>query len=266
MDFIDGALKALPGAVTHPFALISYLIVVLTWAVLAFRIQRFSKLMEHIESLPERERARALRNEMGVPNSEKGITGEQWLAQKRITYFFLALIASIVAAVVVFAITLQNAKLPESRSELVSILDDRASELLAKFDVLIADASTSKSAPFEKDQTEYFSHLKEELQKRRQQASELIKKTREALQNGDLVRAHELGNQINNLEVPVQDLVDKSNERVAVLGKAVAIRTLNKDDEKLALEIIREEAKRKEKLNDLSANARSMSMEPNLSK
>jgi hypothetical protein len=52
MEIISDALKAIPEAASHPFALIAYLCVVASWAVIAFRVQRNSELLKHIEKLP----------------------------------------------------------------------------------------------------------------------------------------------------------------------------------------------------------------------
>ncbi|GBC62758.1 hypothetical protein DENIS_3735 [Desulfonema ishimotonii] len=82
MEFFKAAFSALGTAATNPIALVGYLAVILSFAVVARRERRNKNLLDKIEKLPEKDRLNALKEEMGSVTVPIGLTPEQWLRDR----------------------------------------------------------------------------------------------------------------------------------------------------------------------------------------
>ncbi len=76
--FLEKAFDALAGAAQHPLAVGLYVLVVASWLIISWRVKRHRTLMQHLKTLPAKDRLKALELEMG-PLPKKGLNAEQWL-------------------------------------------------------------------------------------------------------------------------------------------------------------------------------------------
>ena len=77
----------------------------ITWAAIAWRVQRNQNLLKKIESFPAADRLKALQSEMEVPAD---IPPEVWLRSKVKRYIFLAFIMGVGSAAVVIIVAIMN--------------------------------------------------------------------------------------------------------------------------------------------------------------
>lgn len=94
MDIFFAFLKAIPGAAASPLALIAYLATLLAWVFIAYRVNRFRELMKRIGSLPESDRIKAIKAELGFIDVPEGLTGEQYLRKRIHTFVFIGWLAA----------------------------------------------------------------------------------------------------------------------------------------------------------------------------
>jgi hypothetical protein len=92
MDFLKSALDAIPSAATHPLAFLAYVVVVISWLAIAWKVKRLKELLRCLEKLPEPDRLQAIRLEMGSAELKTGMTAEQWIKFQRHKYFFYAFV------------------------------------------------------------------------------------------------------------------------------------------------------------------------------
>jgi hypothetical protein len=82
-------LAALQTAASNPLAYGAYIITVVAWLVIAWKVQRHKVLLNQIGLLPEKDRLRAISLEMGAPQVKGGVSAEQWLRGRIHTYYFV---------------------------------------------------------------------------------------------------------------------------------------------------------------------------------
>ena len=63
---IAAVLGALPQSASTPLAFIGYVVATVGYIVVALNARKNSKLLRHLEKLPELDRIRALRDEIGI--------------------------------------------------------------------------------------------------------------------------------------------------------------------------------------------------------
>lgn len=76
--FLEKALQAIGIAALHPLAVGMYVLVVASWLIISWRVKRHRTLMEHLKTLPAKDRLKALELEIG-PLPKKSLNAEQWL-------------------------------------------------------------------------------------------------------------------------------------------------------------------------------------------
>ncbi len=103
---IESLLKALPAAATGPYALVAYAFAAAAWAIVAWRTQRNKQLLAHLAKVPEKDRARLIRDEMGVVRLREGLSAEQWLRSRISLYYLIGFLVACVAAAVVLVVAL----------------------------------------------------------------------------------------------------------------------------------------------------------------
>ena len=108
MEF-QSLLSALPDAVTSPYALIAYVLLVVANTVIAWKVKRNKNLLASIEKFPPEQRRDILVTEMGEP-LPPNISAEQWLKHRTRQYYFLGFITVLVCGTVIFAIAYLNPK------------------------------------------------------------------------------------------------------------------------------------------------------------
>jgi hypothetical protein len=107
MTFLQHALEAIPLAATSPYALAAYLVTIVAWVAIAFRVARNRELLRHIESLPQKDRLAAIQTELGggvhVPG---GISPEDWLRGRTMRYYFVGYMTLVLALSVIVVIAM----------------------------------------------------------------------------------------------------------------------------------------------------------------
>src|ERR1700724_1172501 len=101
-EFLKAAFSALPSAASSPLSLSAYVIAILAWLMIAWRVKRNKQVLTHLEKLPENERLTALELEMGMVHVQSGLTAEQWIKLKTQSYYFLGFAVICLTLVVVF--------------------------------------------------------------------------------------------------------------------------------------------------------------------
>ena len=252
MDFLTGALKAIPQAATSPYAFIAYLVAILAWVVISYRVKRSEILMANIDKLPPEDRRIALEAEMGAAAVEGGISPEHWLKQKRQFYYFLGFLALLAVAVVVFAIAVNESNAARSRTELGAVLDDRATAFFKAISALIDDKPDVPPAIFDANAEAYDAALRADLTKLKTDAEGLIASQKKALDDGNMVRFYEIGNQLNSLAKRIDPLIEKSTTRADQLRDLVdMLRGMNPTEVVNASTYYTQEISRNKQLRDL---------------
>jgi len=85
-------LKALPITASSPMAYAAYVLTLLTWGVIAWRVNRYKVLLTYIKSLPAGDRLPAIKAEMGVVEIEGGVSADQWLRSRIHTFYLVGLV------------------------------------------------------------------------------------------------------------------------------------------------------------------------------
>lgn len=103
-------IEALPAAAASPFAFASYVILVVAWVVVAFRVKRNKALLKNLQKLPEHDRLNALRLEMHGVELKEGISPEQWIRSKTHNYIFLGFMAICFVIVIIGVVLIKQQK------------------------------------------------------------------------------------------------------------------------------------------------------------
>jgi tetratricopeptide (TPR) repeat protein len=101
-DVFRSLLSALPSAAASPYAFAAYALVVVAYVVTAWRVTRNKNLLENLEKLPSKERAKALEIEMGGVHLASGISPEQWVRSRIHRYYLFAFLATCAVIVALF--------------------------------------------------------------------------------------------------------------------------------------------------------------------
>lgn len=106
MTNIAKFLEALPSAATNSYAFLGYALTIAAWLIIAWRTARSRQLLAHLGKVPEKDRAKIIRDEMGVVPIREDLSPEQWLRSRIHTYYFAGFVTVCVAAVIVIIIAL----------------------------------------------------------------------------------------------------------------------------------------------------------------
>lgn len=104
MQFFKAAFSGLPVVASSPSALLAYLVVILAWVVIAWRVNRHKNLLVNLEKLPPHDRLKALQDEMGMVEVASGLSPEQWIRSKVHLYYFLAFAVVFLSFVILFVV------------------------------------------------------------------------------------------------------------------------------------------------------------------
>jgi hypothetical protein len=95
MDFLKTALAHLPATATSPMALLAYLVTIIAWAIIMWRVARNRELLRNLQKLPAKDRLHALELEMGGGiRLKEGFTPEQFLVARTQRYLFLGIMTA----------------------------------------------------------------------------------------------------------------------------------------------------------------------------
>jgi len=94
-QFLKSAFDALPDAARSPLSFAAFVILIIGTLLIAFRVRRFRRLLDSLETLPERDRLAAIREEIGaVPLGEK-LNAEQYVRARLHQYYLYAFFATL---------------------------------------------------------------------------------------------------------------------------------------------------------------------------
>ena len=119
-------IEALPSAATNPYAFTSYVLLIVAWVVVAFRVKRNKQLLQNLQKLPEQDRLAALKLEIHGVELKEGITPEQWIKSKIHSYLFMGFLSLCLVATVITVIILNQQYLNRADLE-VSLYKDNTS-------------------------------------------------------------------------------------------------------------------------------------------
>lgn len=88
-------------AAKNPYSLAAYALALVAWVIIAWRVQRYRALLSHLNMLPENDRLKALRDEMGNPHSAEKMTSEQYLRSRIHMFLFVGYGLTIAVALVI---------------------------------------------------------------------------------------------------------------------------------------------------------------------
>jgi hypothetical protein len=94
-DFLSQAINALPSVASSPLALIGYIVAVVAYVVVAYRVVRNRNLLAHLRSLPTKDRIIALQMEMRGAVFAEGLSPEEWIALRTRQYIFIVILITI---------------------------------------------------------------------------------------------------------------------------------------------------------------------------
>lgn len=105
-ELFNALTASLPTVATSPLALVAYLITVVSWVVISFRVRRNKQLLAHIKDFPERDRAQVFRDEIGSVKLKEGLSPEQYLRSKIHQYYFygFAILALVAVIIIITAV------------------------------------------------------------------------------------------------------------------------------------------------------------------
>lgn len=108
---IATALGALPSAASTPMAFLGYVVALVCYVVVALNARKNSKLLHHLEKLPESDRIRALRDEIGIGVPDN-ISAEDWIKARgqRYWFFSFAIFIAVVSLLVAISLLRENPK------------------------------------------------------------------------------------------------------------------------------------------------------------
>jgi hypothetical protein len=86
-------------------AFMSYVVLVVAWGAIAFRINRNQQLLRNLEKLPPDDRLPALQLEVNGVQLRSGISPEQWIRSRIHQYLFLGFAALCLVGVLLFIIS-----------------------------------------------------------------------------------------------------------------------------------------------------------------
>jgi hypothetical protein len=66
---MEAFLKALPTVATSQLAYVAYILTLVAWVVIAWRVRRYQYLLKNLRALPSKDRLAAIKAEMGNPLS-----------------------------------------------------------------------------------------------------------------------------------------------------------------------------------------------------
>lgn len=137
-DGISAFLSAIPAAATSPLAFVAYLATLAAWTFIAYRVRRFSILMEKIESLPEADRRPIIEVEFRNAKIPPQLTARQYLDQQRQSYVLYAFFALCGVVLVLAAMTFYTAAERRDRSDnfIEKVLGAPSSQFQSSMNVL----------------------------------------------------------------------------------------------------------------------------------
>src|SRR5260370_12291182 len=106
--FLQSAKDVIVAASANPLALAALLLLLVTWMVVALKVNRNKELLKSLNRLPTKDRLKALQAEMGVVQIKGGLSPEQWLGNKVRTYYLVGFAMLCVTVIVLIAILVNS--------------------------------------------------------------------------------------------------------------------------------------------------------------
>jgi len=116
-QFLQAAKGVIVAASANPLALAALLLLLVTWLLVALKVNRNKQLLQNLNKLPQKDRLRALQAEMGVVQIKGGLSPEEWLKNKVRTCYLIGFAMMCVTAIVLAAMAI-NSRSPALRTGL----------------------------------------------------------------------------------------------------------------------------------------------------
>jgi hypothetical protein len=107
-ETLHGASRLVEAASKSPLGLVALVALLVTWLLIALKVNRNQQLLKNLSQLPEKDRIKALEMEMGVVRLERGLTPEQWLKDRARTYYLIGFGVVCVTAIILIVIILNS--------------------------------------------------------------------------------------------------------------------------------------------------------------
>jgi len=114
-ELLRSAISALPSVATHPLAFVAYIVVVLSWLIIAWRVKRNKNLLQNWEKLPKRDRLEAYKIEIGYIPLKQGLSPEEYLKSRIQLYYLLAFAITCLMTVMIFVVSSMIGQKPANR-------------------------------------------------------------------------------------------------------------------------------------------------------
>ncbi|ROL75571.1 hypothetical protein [Pseudomonas vranovensis] len=108
----DAYIQAIPIAASSPYALLAYVVIVVSNVIIALKVIRLKWVLKDIEKIPEKDRRGILERLIGVVLPDQ-ISAEEWIRSNVHRYIFFSFIALLVFIVVALGIIYREAKILE---------------------------------------------------------------------------------------------------------------------------------------------------------
>ncbi|MEQ9305352.1 MAG: hypothetical protein RJQ14_15690, partial [Marinoscillum sp.] len=107
---LEKFLEVLPTVATSPYAFVAYVVLILSWLVVALKVKRNKELLKNLDKLPEQDRLPAFKLELQGVEIKEGLSPEQWIKSNTHRYLFIGFLA--ICLVVTTLTTLSIAHTP----------------------------------------------------------------------------------------------------------------------------------------------------------
>ena len=108
MEFLREAFQAIPSAASSGTAAILYVVAMVAWVLISWRVRRNKNVLKHIEKLRPEDRLHGLE----AAHIQVGLSPEQYLRSRIHQYYFLGFIVLCVTVISLFLIAVSNPTRP----------------------------------------------------------------------------------------------------------------------------------------------------------
>lgn len=103
-EFFRGAFSALPAIASSPLAFVGYIVVVLVWALVAWKVRRSKQLLINLQKFPAKDRLEAFKVDAGIAHLSSGLSPEQWMRSRIQLYYLLGFSVIFLCLVIIFVV------------------------------------------------------------------------------------------------------------------------------------------------------------------
>jgi hypothetical protein len=106
---IQAFLRAIPDAASSPLAFVAYIFTIASWTALSWRVTRYRSMLKQLPLLPENDRLKAMKMELGFIDVPKNLTPADFLRSRIHTFLFAGFCILCLCALAITALALHDA-------------------------------------------------------------------------------------------------------------------------------------------------------------